>query len=175
MKTLTHLYPIHSTEEIEKYLAPYLKLVLFNLKQYNIDLNAISGSGDHIGLQVLSSQEFDDCHGILLKNSELIHDHVIHDRRNRVYHFKTPPQASDIIVPRIEIFEPKPNANIGKLRAGIEHVAFTVENYDEFLSDCQKRGIPIDKTNNLDGSKFFKTTFVNGIEIEFRNDQLGEK
>jgi len=174
MQTLTNLYPIHSIEELKEYLTPYLKLVLFNLKQYKINLNTINGRGDHIGLQVLLNREFDSCHKILLKNSKLIHDHIIQNRRNRIYRFKNPPQIGDICIPRIEIFEPKPDTNIKKLRAGIEHIAFTVDNYDKFLKSCQKKNIPIDKTNDMNGSKFLKTTFVNGIEIEFRNDQLGE-
>jgi len=172
---LTNFYPIHSVEELEKYLTPYLKLVLFSLEQYKINLNTANASGDHVGLQVLSSQEFDDCHQILLKNSKLIHDDIIHDRRNRIYRFHAAPHSSDITIPRIEIFEPKPGVDIRKLRAGIEHVAFTIGNYDEFLSRCQKSNIPIDKINNINGSKFFKTRFINGVEIEFRNDFLGEK
>ena len=173
MSDLTHYYPIKSIESIKKFLQSYLHLVKFTLQQYELNLNT-SISGDHLGLQVLSSEEFDQCHDILLGYCELIHDDIIHDRRNRVYRFKPAIVIDDIAIPRIEIFEPKPNADVSKLRAGIEHIAFVVDDYDDFAARCKEKSIPIDKEVNLDGSKFFKTRLLNGIEIEFRNDQLGE-
>jgi hypothetical protein len=175
MPNLSHYYPIQSIKVFREYLDAYLPLIIFGAKQYELNLNTFKISGDHLGLQVLSRDEFDKCHEILLKIADLIHDSVIHNRRNRVYRFNDMPKSNSISVPRIEIFEPKPSANISKLRPGIEHIAFMMDGYDNFVLECKKKNVPIDKEVSFeDGSKFFKTTFVNGIEIEFRNDELGE-
>jgi hypothetical protein len=167
-------YPIHSNEELNEFLESYIPLVLAAAKKFDIDLKDDRFSGDHLGFQVMSGNEFDIYHQIILKNSKMIKDSVIHERRNRIYRFKDYLQADGIVVPRIEMFEPKPNADLADLRPGIEHISFTVEAYDDFLQECQKRGVPIDKVVDMKGSKFFKTKLIDNIEIEFRNDELGE-
>lgn len=106
----------------------------------------------------------------------LVHNGTIHNRRNRVYQFNNPITAYDTVIPRIESFEPKPEADIRKLRPGIEHIAYKVDDYDKFFSDCKTSDLPIDKsTTDDEGSKFFKTRFLNCVEIEFRNDYLKVK
>ena len=167
-------YPIQSNKELNTFLNSYIDSALSVAKSLNINLQGKIFSGDHLGLQVLSSEEFDKCHNILLEYAKMIHDTIIHKRRNRIYHFKKLLNVKGIIIPKIEIFEPKPNADITKLRPGIEHIAFYVEGYDNFLEECKKNNVPIDKAINIDGSKFFKTELINNIEIEFRNDRLGE-
>lgn len=173
MSGLTRYYPIKSTDEITEFLHSYFPLVVFTLQKFELNLNT-SIAGDHLGLQALSKDEFDQCHDFLTQYSTLIHDGIIHERRNRVYRFNNAIVTDKYTIPRIEIFEPKPNADITKLRPGIEHIAFTVKNYERFVDLCKDRGVPIDKMVDIAGSKFFKTRLLNGIEIEFRNDQLGE-
>lgn len=168
-------YPVHTQEELVYFLEAYWPLVDFVLKQYEIRLGAGDISGDHLGLQVLSAEEFDECDALLLKYTRLLHDGIIHNRRNRIYRFFDPLQIPYLAMPSIEIFEPKPGADLSKLRPGIEHIAFTVASYDAFFADLKKRGVPIDKDADVKGSKFFKTKFINCIELEFRNDHLGER
>lgn len=167
-------YPIKSQTELNEFSNSYIEAVLEVAKKLNIDLGDDKFFGDHLGLQVLSGKEFDQCHALFLEYSEMIHDAIIHDRRNRVYRFREPLQSNDIIMPRIEMFEPKPGADLDKLRPGIEHIAFTVKDYDVFLEECRQNNVPIDKAVGMDGSKFFKTKLIDSIEIEFRNDKLGE-
>ncbi|OGG87939.1 hypothetical protein A2592_01785 [Candidatus Kaiserbacteria bacterium RIFOXYD1_FULL_42_15] len=167
-------YPINSIPEINSFLEPYLNSVLTMANKLNINLLDKRFSGDHLGLQVLSKKEFDECHSALLKNSEMIHDAIIHERRNRIYRFKKILSLKGITIPKIEIFEPKPNADISKLRPSIEHIAFYIKDYDSFLKECKNNNVPIDKSIDTNGSKFFKTKLIDNIEIEFRNDSLGE-
>lgn len=175
MTNLNDFYPIQSIDLLKEYLDVYMPLIIFGAKHYGINLNVSNIHGDHLGLQAVSKADFDKCHELLLQMADLIHDDVIHDRRNRVYRFKDIPESNGISVPRIEIFEPKPGADVSKLRPGIEHIAFTVDDYDVFVSECKQKNIPIDKeVDSDDGFRFFKTTFINGVEIEFGNEELGE-
>lgn len=167
-------YPIQSNKELNTFLNSYIEYVLSVAGSLNINLQDEIFLGDHLGLQVLSSEEFDKCHDMLLEYSEMIHDTIIHERRNRIYRFKKPLNIKGITLPKIETFEPKPNADISKLRPGIEHIAFYVKEYDNFLEECKHNNVPIDKAIDMSGSKFFKTKLIDNIEIEFRNDRLGE-
>lgn len=127
-------------------------------------------------MQITSKEEFNNVSKTLLTYSQLIHDRVIHNRRNRVYQFKETIVIFDISIPRIEIFEPKPGAEIKKLKPGIEHIAFKVDDYKSFINEFKKRNIPIDKEAEYEkGSFFFKTKLIDLVEIEFRNDFLGIK
>lgn len=167
-------YPIETNKILNNFFDFYIKDVLVVADNMGINLQAGNFFGDHLGLQVLSVEEFDKSHIIFLEYSEMIHDNIIHNRRNRVYRFKNSLDAEGIKIPKIEIFEPKPEADISKLRPGIEHISFVVKNYDNFLEECKQKNISIDKVVDMGGSKFFKTKIINNVEIEFRNDKLGE-
>lgn len=167
-------YQIKTPEAFKEYLSVYIPLVLNVAQTYDVQLDNEEYKCDHIGFQVLSKEEFDAVSEILSTYSRLIHNNIIHERRNRVYEFNDPLTVGGMNVPRIEIFEPKPSADIGKLKAGVEHIAFFAENYDELFERFQSEKLPIDKHAAFeDGSKFFKTTLINMVEIEFRNDFLG--
>lgn len=170
---LLKFYSVSDPQELKSWLEAYLPLVKRVASEFKLNLDDKIFSADHLGLQVISKQEFDDCDKNLMNYCSLVHDGTIHNRRNRVYQFNSPITVDGTIIPRIESFEPKPDADIRKLRPGIEHIAFKVENYDDFFVDCQRNGLPIDKSMVDDeGSKFFKTKFLNCVEIEFRNDYL---
>lgn len=165
-------YPTHSYQELGEFLENYIADVLKVARQLNIDLKDPRFACDHLGMQVLSADEFDQAHQLLLEFSQMVHNAVIHERRNRFYRFNQPFVIEGISIPKIEIFEPKPEADLAKLRPGIEHIAFLVEDYNSFSTDCKKNNLPIDKEVDLNGSKFFKTKLIDNIEIEFRNDKL---
>lgn len=170
---LLNYYPVKTREELQAYLDAYMQIVLNVADSFAINLATANFVGDHLGLQVLSGEEFDETHKLLSNYSTMVKDSVIHDRRNRVYKFLSPLQTvSGVTFAGIETFEPKPTADLKKLKPGIEHCAFKVLDYDNFYADAQSRNIPIDKSVEMDGSKFFKTSFVNLVEIEFRNDFL---
>lgn len=173
---LLKYYSLNFPEELKDYLEAYLPLVKNIAEKYSVDLESNQFQADHLGVQVLSSEEFDQASEMLSAYSSLIHDNIIHERRNRVYQFNDPITASNLSLPRIEIFEPKPDAELRKLKPGIEHVAFMANDYDNLLANFKSNNYPIDKENTFDdGSKFFKTSLVNLVEIEFRNDFLGVK
>lgn len=166
-------YSIENVEQLRDYLNTYIQTVITVADNLGINLHEKKFSGDHIGLQVLDSNEFDVVSDVLGGYCSLIHDTVIHNRRNRIFEFNQALEVGGIKIPRIEIFEPKPGADMKKLRPGIEHIAFKVDGYDDFLIECQNRKVSIDKIVEHNGSKFFKTAIFNGVEIEFRNDYLG--
>lgn len=171
---LLSYYKINTKDDLQDYANFYLPLVFTVLKEFGVSTDKFDLVGDHFGLQVLSEQEFENADSLLLSYSTLIHDTVIHGRRNRVYLFNNPVTFKDISIPRIEIFEPKPGAELKKLKPGIEHVAFFTPGYDLLFQHFVSKGYPIDKNVEFeDGSKFFKTSFVNLVEVEFRNDSLG--
>ena len=171
--SLVDFYCIHNRDNLFRYTRIYWQLVSFYLDKYQIN-DSFDFRGDHLGLQVLSVEEFDQCHEIFLEYSSLINKDIIHQRRNNIYKFNMPLKLDNISIPKIEIFEPKPDANLGKLRPGIEHISLKVNNYQKLLQVSRDKGVPIDKAKEINGSRFFKTQFINGVEIEFRNDGLGE-
>jgi len=167
-------YQIKTPKKLKNYLKVYIPLVLNIANSFDINLTEKQFEGDHLGLQVISEYEFDNANCTLLEYAKLIHDSVIHNRRNRVYEFNNPIVVDGISVPRIEIFEPKPGADISKLKPGVEHIAFMTNEYEKLLSSFERNSLPIDKKKVFeDGSKFFKTKLVNLVEIEFRNAFLG--
>lgn len=173
MNQLLPYYSLATPQQLELYLQHYVPLVIEVAKGFSLDVQSPDLKGDHVGVQVLTSEEFNMCSDVLQKYAQRIRESVIHERRNCIFEFNTPFIVDGIEIPRIEIFEPKPNVDVETLRAGIEHVAFTVESYDSFLKHCQSTQVPIAKAVEKYGSKFFKTSLINNVEIEFRNDRLG--
>lgn len=170
---LTKYYPIESAAKLAEYLETYLPIVVFIAKMFGVNLRSPEMSGDHLGLQVLNNEEFDKADELIKGYARVVHDTVIHERRNRVYQFNDPMGVLDLTFQSIEIFESKPGADLRRLKAGIEHAAFRVDNFDAFFEKIKAVGVSVDKFADMNGSKFFKTTLVNLVEIEFRNDYLG--
>lgn len=171
---LRKYYQVGTPATLKKFINVYIPLVLNIADSFSVDLTSNSFVGDHLGLQVLSSQEFNKVDEELLNYCSLIHDNVIHERRNRVYKFNIPIVSSGVSLQSIEIFEPKPNADVKKLKPGIEHVAFVSKDFDKTKAFFQEKDLPIDKfVEYPNGEKFFKTKLINMVEIEFRNKPLG--
>jgi predicted metalloenzyme YecM len=169
----TKYYSLNTFFDLQSFVNVYLPLVENYTKKIGIEISKDILNGDHLGVQTLSAQEFDEVSNLIMGYSKTIKEGVIHNRRNNIYKFNQPLKYKDIEIPGIEVFEPKPDADIKKLKPGIEHVAFELKDYDIFLTKIKESGFPIDKEVNFDdGSKFFKTAFINLVEIEFRNDSL---
>lgn len=128
--------------------------------------------GDHIGFQVLSVDDFDTAHKMLLGYSQMTLDHVIHGRRNRCYRFNQAMLASDLHFNGIEIFEPKPAADVQQLRPGIEHIAVCVQDYQRRKENLPRHGIEIAKEADYGAGRFFKTKLIGNVEVEFRDVPL---
>ncbi len=171
---LNQYFSLNSYTDLESFANVYLPLVENFLQKFSIDLSENIFKGDHLGVQVLSTQEFDTIDKLLSAYSKIIHAGLIHNRRNNIYKLNTPLKYKNIQIDLIEIFEPKPGADIRKLKPGIEHIAFEVKDYDAFLNKFKASDFPIDKEIDLNGSKFFKTAFINLVEVEFRNDSLAD-
>ncbi len=165
-------YPIHSQQQLENYLKVYIPLVFNQLNIYGVDIKAFGITGDHFGLQVLSAEEFDKSDTLLQTYATLVNAGEMHNRRNNIYKLTSFPKINDIEIQSIEMFEPKPDADINKLKPGIEHIALVAQKYDELHKFFIEKQLPIDKSADFNGSKFFKTKFVNLVEVEFRNDYL---
>ncbi len=165
-------YSLESREKLQNYLNVYFPLVENVANSFGIDLYNTEIMGDHLGAQALSAEEFNIIDGLLGRYCSKLHGGVIHNRRNNIYKLNKPLLYKSIEIPLIEIFEPKPEADLSKLKPGIEHISFKVKDYDGFIDWFKVAGHPIDKEVEVNGSKFFKTKLMNLVEIEFRNGPI---
>lgn len=164
-------YPVGSPDELRKFLDGYLPRVFHEAQTYDLDLMDGTFTGDHLGLQVVSAEEFDRTDASLRMFTDVARDESIHGRRNRVYRFREPIVAQSIAIPGIEIFEPKPGADRSTLRPGIEHIAFVVRSLDTLLREKGSR-LSVAKDATYSVGRFVKTAESNGVEIEFRESPL---
>jgi predicted metalloenzyme YecM len=164
-------YQVECLDDLKDFYNLYIPLVRQTLSNYG-SLELFGLHVDHLGLQVASRVEFDLIHEKLLTYCEVVNKGVIHERRNNTYRLQDFIGPTEYKLQSIEMFEPKPGAETNKLKLGIEHIAFVVEDYDGIVDYFTKNNIPVAKTADFNGSKFFKTIFVNLVEIEFRNDYL---
>lgn len=155
---------------LEKFLANYTKIVSFVVNDFEIRGDHVC---DHIGCLVHNSSEFNLVNSELLRFSKSIKEIVLDNRRAAVFKFNNPIETA-YTVPKIEIFEPKPNIDQKALRFGIEHISFYAPDWEEFYALNRSR-LPIVKEGYVGNSKFMKTEIINTIEIEFRSDKLGEE
>ena len=160
----------YKKENIQKFVDSYFLTTSSILEFYHINMDDINC--DHIGCLSHNPQEFEEITKELSLYTRLINETKLHNRRIRV--FKLNEQINTkFILPKIELFEPKPDINPKQLRFGIEHIAFQVKSWDAF-NQKYKNKLPIIKEGSIDKSLFIKTEVLNTIEIEFRNDKLGE-
>lgn len=148
----------------------FLPLVIYTQGLFGIDNQKFEIEGDHIGVQVLTPEGFEQMHSSILKYAKIKKQGIIHNRRNNIYLFNEKFEVAGYSFKGIEIFEPKPGADLSKLKAGVEHVAFYSPKFDELYRFVVEKQIPIDKfVEDENGEKFFKTKLLNMIEIEYRN------
>jgi predicted metalloenzyme YecM len=165
-------YSINSLTDLSNYVSVYIPLVESVISSFGLTLKKPGFKGDHLGLQTLSSSEFASVHNKLIKYSTLVHSGVVHNRKNNVYKFNQPIKVGGFEVLSLESFEPKPEADISKLKPGIEHLAVVVKDFDRFYAESLNKGLPVDKYVKMNGSAFFKTSLINMVEVEFRDDYL---
>lgn len=161
---------IYERKYLERYYISYLEIVNFMRNVWEIRGTIIP---DHLGCQTGSGKEFDEISRTISKYSTLIKETYLQKRRIAVFKFDTP-LLGTMLMPKIEIFEPKPEDNVLKLKYGIEHISFYVPEWELFVKENKNR-FPIAKEGEVNNSKFIKTLIINNVEIEFRNDRLGEE
>lgn len=171
---LSDYYFLQTLQSIKKYCSKYFPLVKFLASSFKINLESLDIEGDHLGVQVLNSKEFDFVSRQLFGYTTLANEKIIHNRRNRIFKFIEPFEVGGIRLSNIEIFEPKPGADLSKLKLGIEHIAFITKDFDTLLAQAKSNNVPIDKAVDDGSHRFFKTSFVNLVEIEFGNESLLE-
>ncbi len=168
------LYPISNRSKLVNYLNSYITLVCEVATYYDIDLKSSEFQCDHIGIQMTGADDFDRASELLSKYSTILSTNVIHERRNRVFELHEEVAVEGIVLPKVELFEPKPGVPLKALKLGVEHIAFYTCEYDALLQKLADHPEWVDKSLEFeDGSKFFKTKLINLVEIEFRNDRLG--
>ena len=161
---------IFTIESLSEFAQIYTKLVKLELQR--LEINEEELTPDHYGAFVGSKEEFDSTSEQLLTFSTLIKEITLHNRRVRVFKLNNP-LPGIYSIPKIEIFEPKPDADLKKERFGIEHIAFKVKDFDTFIKSIDPSILA--KQGEVGNSKFAKTKTFNLVEIEFRNDSLGEE
>lgn len=172
MTTSKSDYPIQSWSVVELFLWGYVPKLLAAGKAIGVGLDSIAFYGDHLGLQVMNAEEFDNAHNELLTFCTMTHDTMIHGRRNRIYRFRSPTPVEGILFRGIEIFEPKPGANPDALRPGIGHAAFLCSSIDDLLVQFHETGVAVAKDATYNDGRFIKTELVDDIEFEFREQSL---
>ncbi len=165
-------YQLNTRHELNEFFAAYLPLVQLALKQFGVSKDRFQLEIDHLGIQVSSGQEFDLVHNSLFTYSTVVNSGIIHGRRNNLYRLNEPIEIDGLILPYLEIFEPKADADVYRLKLGIEHISYYSSRFDELLTHFVENRVPIAKQVDMHGSKFLKTVFMNLVEIEFRNDFL---
>lgn len=165
------LAKLFTYESIQAFLTSYVPTVDYVLQVYNINLPL---EADHLGCLFHSSQEFDQISELISTYSEQIKEIILSGRRVRVFKLNTPIHAGKYTISKLEIFEPKPGADLATLRYGIEHISFYVKDWENFQKNT-KPLLPIAKEGSVNTSFFVKTEILNTVEIEFRSDRLGEE
>lgn len=169
---ISDYYFLQNLQSVKDYCSKYFPLVKLLATSFKIDLDSVGIEGDHLGVQVLTAEEFESVSKQLLGYTALASEKIIHGRRNRIFKFIEPFEVEGIQLSNIEIFEPKPGADLSKLKPGIEHIAFNANDFDKLLAQAKYNNIPIDKVVADGSHKFFKTRLVNLVEIEFGNESL---
>lgn len=163
-------YPIDASEKLYSFLEQYMPRVLRAAGNMGLDLQH-GFIPDHLGLQVMTGAEFDQAHERISGYATLVHDEIIHGRRNRVYRFNHSITAAGMSFPGIEIFESKPGADPKTLRPGIEHAAWVSQDLPTVAARLNKEGFVMKEATYSRG-RFIKTKLINGIEIELRDKTL---
>lgn len=156
---------------LEKFFDIYSLHTKLSLDYYQLNTPLL---GDHIGALPRDSEEFEQISEKLSTFSTLLAERIVHDRRIHIFKLNTPLEANDIVMPKVEIFEPKQDDDIKKLRIGFEHISFYVPQYDQLISQFKKNHTFI-KEITVNSSRIAKTEILNLVEIEFRSDMLGEE
>ncbi len=154
---------------IEQFVESYFNSVAFVLNNLNV---AGYLECDHLGCLLHNPAEFDEVSEVLKTYCDQIKGIVLHGRRVRVFKLHSPIEGL-YPVPKIEIFEPKADVDLTKLRYGIEHISFYCSDWEGFCAKY-KGVLPIAKEGSVEDSYFIKTETINTVEIEFRSDRLGE-
>lgn len=130
------------------------------LAEYNIEEGF---SFDHFGLQSLSSIEYQDLKTFFIVKGKFLSEVTFHDRRLGVFY------VNDDHEDKMELIEPHPGEVFLQYDCFVEHIAFTVDNIDEFQEFFADRII---STFNIEGSKGFMIQGPSQLKIEFRNNKL---
>jgi len=167
-------YYLGNTEELKKFCNLYLPLVIDYCKSIlDIDLRKDTFEGDHLGIQTSSTKEYSFYYDLL--SSYMTHNFTneLHGRRVSIFSFKNTFTCSDINLKGVEIFEPKQDIDVSKLKLGIEHISIISKGYDKLLNTFPDEHLG--KSAEYSEGKFFKTKFENLVEIEFRDRSLIKK
>lgn len=161
---------LYERASLENFYQRYSATVEFLLNRMQLKGTKVP---DHIGVLVHDKKEYNEVSLMLQKYSTRIREIVLDDRRVSIYKFDMPLIGS-YLMPKIEIFEPKPGEIEKNLRYGIEHIAFYISDWDEFKSNNLDL-IPVAKDFKVGTTSMVKTEIINTVEIEFRNERLGEE
>lgn len=77
-----------------------------------------------------------------------------------------PVHLDGLIIDIIEVQEAKPKAQVEK--EGIDHIAFTVNDFDDFYNDMKKNGKMVEDVKQISDFRFFKIK-EHDVKLEFKN------
>jgi predicted metalloenzyme YecM len=167
-------YYLGNLQELEEYCNLYFPLIInYSRSILGIDLLDEAFEGDHIGVQTLSHDEYTHYYNLLSSYMSHSFTNDLHGRKVSIFSFKDKFSSHNITLNGIEIFEPKPNVDPGKIKLGIEHISIVCKEYEKTFNEMS--GAFINKSAEYPEGRFFKTKFTNLVEIEFRDRSLIKK
>lgn len=130
-------------------------------------------SYDHICYQTISKNDYQDALKSLESDISVIKEIPHAGRLITVAKLKQPIKVRGVSIHKIEISEPKPKHTVKK--RNFDHLAFVVKgDLDEFVSNLRSEGMKAKEAKQIGNDKLVK--FIkNGVEIELRNNPIGEE
>lgn len=168
------IYGITTWRTLARCASRYMRLALTVALLEGVDLTSARFAGDHLGLQARSAREFDDVVRTVGAYALPVRRESIDGRRNCVLRLRRPLRGGGWEMPLVEVFEPKLREAPRDLRPGIEHCAFVVSDYEQWLRDWPGRRELVAKRRDSATRVFVKTWIINGIELELRPVSLGK-
>jgi predicted metalloenzyme YecM len=167
-------YYLGNLQELEEYCNLYFPLITnYSSSILGLDLSNNTFEGDHLGIQTSSHEEYTHYYNLL--SSYMSHNFTndLHGRKVSIFSFRDEFVSKDISLNGVEIFEPKPKVDIGKIKLGIEHISIITKEYDKTFENISRKFV--NKSAEYPEGRFFKTKFINLVEIEFRDRSLIKK
>jgi len=167
-------YYLGNLQELEEYCNLYFPLVInYSKAILGIDLKRDTFEGDHLGIQTSSYEEYTYYYKLLSSYMSHNFTNELHGRKVSIFAFRDKFVSNGITLNGIEIFEPKPDTDLSKIKLGIEHISIIAKEYEKTFENTPKEFI--NKSAEYPEGRFFKTKFTNLVEIEFRDRSLIKK
>jgi molecular chaperone GrpE len=125
----------------------------------------------HVGFMAKDKEDYEKYRDELTKTNEFVKE-VSHSGRNiSLFNVKEPLTIQDLVISRIELFEPKPGSQSEESKW--EHISFKVDNLEALIEKYKNTENALIKIRQIGDDKWGYHV-INGIRIQFRNRYFGK-